>query len=105
MKELLSDLKNVESEIKDAVINNIDDVKPVAVNEPIDDMDERRRELIQSSEGGELEKSGKYLQKTSAKVINKIYKEVESKRLEKANVFVTDVIISRFADTLGGCTQ
>ena len=60
------------------------------------------RVRIQSSEDGEISQSVKYLRKASEKAINKIYKQVEAKRLEKANDFVTDILISRFAGMLGG---
>lgn len=46
--------------------------------------------------------SVKYLRKASKKVINKIYSQIEAKRLEKANAFITDMLNSRFRDMLGG---
>ena len=49
---------------------------------------------------GDLDKSVAYI-KASQKVINKLYTEYERKRMQKANEFLTDLLISKFANTLG----
>ena len=54
------------------------------------------------AEDGDLDKSVAYIKKASQKVINKLYTEYERKRMQKANVFLTDLLISKFANTLGG---
>ena len=62
----------------------------------------KREELIKLSEDGEISQSVQNLKKSSDKVILKIYAEYEVKQAEKANVFLTDLLISKFADLLGG---
>ena len=62
----------------------------------------KREELIRLSEDGEISQSVQNLKKASDKVILKIYSEYEIKQAEKANVFLTDLLISKFADLLGG---
>ena len=42
------------------------------------------------------------MKKASNKVILKIYKEYETQQAEKANAFLTDLLISKFSDFLGG---
>ena len=49
-----------------------------------------------------LDKSVAYIKKASQRVINKLYTEYECKQMQKANEFLTDLLISRFANTLGG---
>lgn len=53
-------------------------------------------------EDGEIEQSVKYIRRASARNIDRIYSEYEAKRLEKANEFLTDLILSKFANLLGG---
>ena len=48
-----------------------------------------------------MDKSVAYIKKASQKVINKLYTEYERKRMQKANEFLTDLLISRFVNTLG----
>ena len=43
-----------------------------------------------------------YIKKASKKVIDKLYEEYERKRMSKANEFITEHLISKFAETLGG---
>ena len=62
----------------------------------------KREELIKLSEDGEISQSVQNLKKSSDKVIFKIYAEYEAKQAEKANVFLTDLLISKFADLLDG---
>ena len=59
-------------------------------------------ELIKLSEDGEINQSVQNLNKSIDKVITKIYTEYEVKQAEKANEFLTDLLISKFADLLGG---
>ena len=66
------------------------------------DLDSMRSELIKLAEDGQLDQSVKYIKKTSSKVIKKIYQEYEQKRLQKANEFLTDLLISKFSRILGG---
>ena len=62
----------------------------------------KHEELIRLSEDGEISQSVQNLKKASDKVILKIHAEYEVKQAEKANVFLTDLLISKFADLLGG---
>ena len=62
----------------------------------------KREELIRLSEDGEINQSVQNLKKASNKVILKIYAEYEIKQAEKANIFLTDFLISKFSDLLGG---
>ena len=83
--------KVVENENNTAVNDNVNE-----------DVKKKRAELIKLSEDGEIEQSVKDIKKASEKFINKIYAEYETKQAEKANCFITDAIISRFVDLLGG---
>ena len=62
----------------------------------------KREELIRLSEDGEISQSVQNLKKASDKVILKIHAEYEVKQAEKVNAFLTDLLISKFADLLGG---
>ena len=62
----------------------------------------KREELIKLSEDGEISQSVQNLKKANDKVIQKIYSEYEVKQAERANEFLTDLLISKFADILGG---
>ena len=63
---------------------------------------EKRETLIRLAEDGYLDKSVVYIKKASKKAIDKLYTEYERKRMRKANEFITDSIISKFAGVLGG---
>ena len=67
-----------------------------------DEIGKKRNELLQLSEDGEIKQSVAYLKKASNKQILKIYAEYEKLQAEKANVFLTDLLISKFSDLLGG---
>ena len=58
--------------------------------------------MIRLSEDGEISQSVQNLHKASGKVILKIHAEYEVKQSEKANAFLTDFLISKFAELLGG---
>ena len=62
----------------------------------------KRNELLLLSEDGEIPQSVAQLKKSSGKQVLKIYGEYERQQAEKANVFLTDLLISKFADLLGG---
>ena len=47
----------------------------------------------------------KPLKKASNKIIERYYNEYERKRMQKANEFLTDQLISKFADALGGLDE
>ena len=62
----------------------------------------KRQKLIKLSEDGEISQSVQNIKKSNNKVIEKIYKDYEIKQAEKANLFLTDLLISKFSDLLGG---
>ena len=62
----------------------------------------KRQELLRLSEDGEISQSVAHLKKAKGKVILKIYTEYERQQVEKANAFLTDLLVSKFADLLGG---
>ena len=62
----------------------------------------KREELMKLSEDGQIKQSVKFLKNASEKVIFKIYNEYEVIQAEKTNIFLTDFLISKFADLLGG---
>lgn len=102
--DLLNDLRTSGNEIKnklDEVLSAEEIGKGEGVREE-NTVDEKRAELIRLSEDGEIGQSVKYIRKASEKVINKIQLEYKSRRLERANVFLTDLIISKFSGLLGG---
>ena len=61
-----------------------------------------RKKLLQLSEDGEIKYSTSSLKKASNKIILKIYAEYERQQAEKTNAFLTDLLISKFSDLLGG---
>ena len=62
----------------------------------------KRNELLQLAEDGEITRPVSQLKKASGKQILKIYAEYERQQAEKANVFLTDLLINKFSDLLGG---
>ena len=62
----------------------------------------KRDELLKLSESGELDKSVSYIKKASQKVIDRLYEDYERRRMQRANEFLTDQLISRFSSILGG---
>ena len=79
-----------------------ENVEPQTVTEDISDTAENKRNvLLKLAEDGDLDKSVVYTKKASHKAINKLYTQYERKRMEKANEFLTDLLISKFSNTLG----
>ena len=66
------------------------------------DILKKRKELIRLSEDGKISQSPQNLKKANERVILKIHAEYEAKQAEKANAFLTDLLISKFSDFLGG---
>ena len=62
----------------------------------------KRGKLFCLSEDGEIPQSVASLKKSSRKQVLKIYEEYERQQAEKANSFLTDLLISKFTDLLGG---
>ena len=70
--------------------------------DPQEEIDRKREELIRLSEDGQIDKSVASIRKANKKTIEKIYNKYERDRMEKANIFLTDLIISKYAKLLGG---
>ena len=109
--DAIDKLSAAENTLNEEMNNLFIDEKPKKVKpenaEPLNDNYEdkteiRRDELLKLAEDGDLDKSVAYIKKASHKVINKLYTEYERKRMQKANEFLTDPLISKFANTLGG---
>ena len=76
---------------------------PTTTNcETREEVAKKRQELLRLSEDGEIPQSVASLKKASGKVVLKIYAEYERQQAEKANAFLTDLLVSKFADLLGG---
>ena len=60
----------------------------------------KHEELIRLSENGEISQSVQNLKKANDKVILKIYSEYEVIQAEKANVFLTYLLISKLLDAI-----
>lgn len=93
--ELIEEIQDAESTIVEDNTSQVDDTTQIGV-------DKKRNELTKLAEDGELDKSVAYIKKASNKVIDKLYVEYECKRMQKANEFLTDLLISKFSSTLGG---
>ena len=70
--------------------------------DPLKEEKEKRETLIRLAEDGEIDKSVAHIKKASKKVIDKLYEEYERKRMRRANEFITEHLITKFAETLGG---
>ena len=95
VNSLVVELENGSEELRNIEIDN-DHKKEGEENTNVD---LQRSELIKLAEDGQLDQSVKYSKKASSKVINKLYKEFEDKRMQKAE-FLTD--LSKFSRMLGG---
>ena len=93
MEDLSNDIHDTKEEVKAAA----DEVTSASAPVP----DHKRRELLRLTEDSEIEQSVMYLKKASMKVIGTINAEYEAGRLENTNVFLTDLVISRFYGILG----
>ena len=91
--------ESIEECVKEIKTAEIDvDIEPY----PQDEIERKREELIKLAEDGQFDRNVKTTKKASNKVREKYSKEYERKRMQKANEFITDQLISKFADTLGG---
>ena len=79
-----------------------DEIDVDSVSDQQDEIERKREELIKLAEDGQFDKSVKIIKKASNKIIEKYYNEYERKRMQKANEFITDQLISCFADALDG---
>ena len=70
--------------------------------DPQDEIERKRDELIKLSNDGQIDKSVSAIKKASNKTIEKICQRYEKDRMEKANVFLTDLFISKFCNLFGG---
>ena len=103
------EISTAENSLNEELNNIFSDKKPEKVKpenvEPQNDntdLEKKRDELLKLAEDGDLDKSVAYIEKASQKVINKLYTEYERKRMQKANEFLIDLLVSKFSNTLGG---
>ena len=112
IEEVIEDILTAENyfndEIKNIFGNDNSNEKPEKVKpekvEPQNDnsnLEKKRDELLKLAEDGDWSKSVAYTKKASQKVKNKLYTEYERKRIQKANEFLTDLLISKFSNILG----
>ena len=99
--ELLEEMETAENIVEEE-IKNTSSEKPEKEEPEPDNTEKTRDELLKVAEDGDLDKSVTYIKKASQKVINKLYTEYERKRMQKANEFLADLLISKFSNTLGG---
>ena len=66
------------------------------------EVERKRGELVVLAEDGDLDKSVAFIENANKKIVERLYDEYERKRESKANEFLTDLIISKFAALLGG---
>ena len=102
VNELLAELESVNDVVRDEITKNVDDAPPQKKGPPQSEGDAKRDQLVKLTEDGEINKSVAYIKKASKKIIDKLYSEFERKRMQKANEFLTDLLISKFTSTLGG---
>ena len=111
--EVVEEISTAENSFNDEIKNIFGDdnsnekpegVKPEKVEPEKDNsnLEKKRDELLKLAEDGDLDKSVTYIKKASQKVINKLYTEYERKQMQKADELLTDLLISKFANTLGG---
>ena len=100
MEDLVGDLNNAKAEVNAAASNIDDPPDPVPATGPTE-IDRNRTELLRLSGGGDVVQLVNYPKKASAKIIDKVYAEYKPNRLEKANQFLTDLVISNFSHILG----
>lgn len=100
-KEMEQIFKDVTEEINsDPILNNDADTSS-EVNDA-EETERKRKELLLLSSDGEVSKSVAFINKASARSIEKLYAEYEAKRLEKNAEFLCDMLISKFSMVLGG---
>ena len=101
--EVIEEMTTAEEEFKEMLSDNDEKPEKVEPQTTTEDTAEKKRNiLIKLAEDGDLDKSVAYIKKASHKAINKLYTNYERKRMQKANEFLTDLLISRFSKTLGG---
>ena len=96
---LLTELESANETIIEELNDAVNDDKP---RDEQKTNDAKRDQLLKLAEDGDLDKSVAYIKKASQRIIDKLYPEYERKRAQKANEFLTDLLISKFAQSLGG---
>ena len=105
--DVIEEMETAEEEFKD-LLTEEEDEKPEKVEQKkptentSDTVEKRRNVLLKLAEDGDLVKSVAYIKKASQKAINKLYLNHERKRMQKANEFLTDLLIIRYSNTLRG---
>ena len=102
--EVIEEMTTAEEELKNLLSDNeekSEKVEPQTTTEE-DTIENKRNILLKLAEDDDLDKSVAYIKKASPKAINKLYTNHERKRMHKDNEFLTDLLISRLSNTLGG---
>ena len=99
--ELLNELESASDAIQQEIKDTLEEDPKLEGNHK-NETDKKRDELLKLAEDGEISKSVSYVKKSSKRVIENLYSEYERKRAQKANEFLTDLCISRFASIIGG---
>jgi len=101
--DLVNELETAHETIKEEINETPPQGKqPELDSKPQYDTDKKRDELLKLAEDGELDKSVAFVKKASSKIVDKLYGKYDRKRSQKANEFLTDLLISKFSSTLGG---
>ena len=101
--EAIEEIWTAGEELKEMLSDNEEKPEKVEPQTDTEYTEEKKRNiLLKLAEDGDLDKSVAYIKKASHKAINKLYTNYERKRMQKANEFLTDLLISRFSNTLGG---
>ena len=101
--DLVNELETAHETIKEELDETPpQDKQPEPDSKPQYDTDKKRGELLKLAEDGDLDKSVAFIKKASSKAIDKLFSEYDRKRSQKANEFLTDLLISKFSDMLGG---
>lgn len=109
VEELEKEVEDIATEIRDEIGSaaEVETVKETEKRRPDDaatktEVEKKIGELTTLAEDGSLDKFVAFVRKADRKIIEKLYTEYERKRERKANEFLTDLLISKFAGLLGG---
>ena len=100
--EATEEISTAGEELKEMLSENEEKPEKVEPQTDTEYTEEKKRNiLLKLAEDSDLDKSVAYIKKASHKVIDKLYTNYERKRMQKANEFLTDLLMSRFSNTLG----
>ena len=101
--EAIEKISTAGEELKEMLSDNEEKPEKFEPQTDTEYTEEKKRDiLLKLAEDGDLDKSAAYFKKASHKVVNKLYTNYERKRMQKADESLTDLLISRFSNALGG---